>query len=203
MSQVEPQPNGTPEASPGWENMNVVERLVALDSLLPHNITDIIPRDLPLSVFAQGMDSCESLQHKGALWWGQFYRLGMELYGQDFFQELDGLKYQKSTLHNYARLTTQIHPDLWSEDLPDRHLMAIGQNTDPYDLDEQKRWIDYAKEHKPTGDQLRDDIHKDQEERGLRPRSQHVNWIICHACLSSGKCCTCKGEGGWPEDRGD
>jgi hypothetical protein len=191
--------NNQPEK--GWEDMHLVERLAALDSLLPHDIMELIPRDLPQEEFVQGMGSCESLEHKGALWWGQFYRLGLELYGQEFYQSVDGLKYQKSTLNNYARLTTQIHPELWEEHLPDRHFMAIAQNTDPYDLEEQRRWVEYAKKHEPTSDQLRDQIHKDLEARGLRKKPVTVDWVICYTCLSSGKCQTCQGEGGWPEDQ--
>ena len=188
MSEVEtrsPQPSETTR----WGEMNLMEKLVAINDLLPHDVTSLIPRNLKLDDFAAGIKAAEGIEHKGALWWGQIYKVGVEVYGQDFYQALDGFQYQKSTLQNYARLTTQIHPSLWGEEIPDRHFMAIGQNVD--DPDEQREWVNYVKT-RPTpisGDDLRREIHQKLVENGRR-RPQTTTWRECEHC---------NGEGGWPE----
>lgn len=180
--------NGS-ESDVSWQSLNLMEKIVAVDGLLPHDVTSLIPRDLSQDEFAKGLVAAESVSHKGALWWGQIYRAGVELYGDDFYQSLTGIQYQKSTLQNYARLTRQIHPDLWAEPIEDRHFMAIGQNVDS--LEEQRRWVEYVKEHNPTADDLRHTIHEDLEARGLRQRIRRATWHECHVC---------HGRGGWIED---
>lgn len=163
------------------------DALIRLDYATAFEIS--VPANLPFKEFARGVRAVKSLHKKSAFWWGQIYKMGRQVYGQDFYQMLDEWDYQEATLQNYARLTEQIDPSLWNEPLPDRQFIAIGQNV--RDPEEQRQWVEYAKESRVSGDKLRDEIHRDHEERGIRPKPRVVTWHVCERC---------NGEGGWPED---
>lgn len=159
-----------------------VERFVNLAEALPVEIE--LPEDLTQDDFKRLLAAMHTVHHRSGIYWGILFRKARERFGQEAYQLFDWTDYAESTLQNYARLSEQIHPSLWNEKLPTRHMQAIGQNVD--DPDEQKRWVKYAQENGVSGDQLRMDIHEDQERRGTRPKAEKAVWIECECCHGRG-----------------
>ncbi|HZH02528.1 MAG TPA: hypothetical protein VEY30_02010 [Myxococcaceae bacterium] len=185
LERQEGHPNGlTPEK----QTREFFNALVRIADNAPWELT--IPRDLTLAQFGKAMRAARTVARKSAFWWGQLYKTAVEVYGERAYQLLDGWDYQESTLQRYRRLTTQIDPTLWPEPIADRHFFVIGGLVE--DPAEQRRWVEHTKTTGLSSDQLREDIKRDQEERGLRPRAEHTTWVQCH---------TCNGDGGWPEIR--
>lgn len=176
-----------------WNDMDLADKLAVVNQLLPHDIRNLISPDMSGERLAAGMREAAAVSKKGALWWGQMYRMGVEIHGQEFYQYIEDL-YKESTLKNYERLTHQVHPELWPEDVPDRHFQAIGQTLDS--LEEQRAWVEHYKKQRSlgneiTGDGLRRRIHRWLEMKGRR-RPVTATWHECRHC---------HGRGGWMEEK--
>lgn len=175
-----------------------VDRFERLATALPDTIS--LPDILTLDDFRRLLAAMKTVHKRSALYWGLLYKEAVRRFGHEAYQLFTSFDYAESTLQNYGRLTEQLHPSLWNEPLPDRHLLAIAQTIPPERLDEQRHWVAEAKKNGASADDLRRDIHRDQQERGLRKRVVEVDWITCDECGGSCKCQRCGGEGGWPED---
>lgn len=166
----------------------LVEDFERMEASLPASLD--LPPDLTEQQFGTLLKTLKKLHKRTAIYWGQVYKEAINRFGQDAYQHFDFWDYSERTLQNYARVVDRLDPNLWNSDLPDRHLMAISQNTQ--DHEEQARWVEYAKTNQVSGDDLRDEIHRDHEERGIRTKAEKAVWHNCE---------TCSGRGGWIEEK--
>lgn len=172
-----------------WSTHDV---LTELDRMLPHHLE--LSKDYSMREFSEMMRAAKSLSKKTALWWGIIYQTAIERFGEDAHQLVDEMDFSESTLKNYARLSTQLSPDLYDAPVADRHLFAIAQNV--RDHEEQKRWVESVKENPRPADVLRKEIHAEQEREVTgRDKSLHTQTIVCPQCAGRCVCVRCGGEG--------
>lgn len=178
------QPTLPPEVS----RQEFVEPIERIAEALPWRFN--LPSNLTRDDFARLLAAFHTMTRKSALAVGHLYSEAVERFGEEAYQLFKPLHYQESTLKNYRRISEQIDPSLWSEPIADRHFAAIAGKVK--DVEEQRKWIERAKETEISADALREEIREDHEARGLRPRAEKAVWVQCNYC---------NGEGGWPESK--